>query len=41
MHLVHFTALHEAGSTVKMATLLTGYQEDAVRIGEMKIDEPT
>ena len=22
-----FTALHEAGSTVKMATLLTGYQE--------------
>ncbi|HJF30194.1 MAG TPA: penicillin-binding protein 2 [Sporosarcina psychrophila] len=35
-----FTALHEAGSTVKMATLLTGYQENAVRIGEVKIDEP-
>ena len=35
-----FTALHEAGSTVKMATLLTGYQEDAVQIGEMLIDEP-
>ncbi|KAA0966066.1 penicillin-binding protein 2 [Sporosarcina sp. ANT_H38] len=34
-----FTALHEAGSTVKMATLLTGYQEDAVSIGEVKIDE--
>jgi penicillin-binding protein A len=34
-----FTALHEAGSTVKMATLLTGYQENAVRIGEVKIDE--
>ena len=36
-----FTALHEAGSTVKMATLLTGYQENVVRIGETKIDEPT
>ncbi|MBO0587041.1 penicillin-binding protein 2 [Sporosarcina sp. E16_8] len=35
-----FTALHEAGSTVKMATLLTGYQESVVRIGETKIDEP-
>ena len=35
-----FTALHEAGSTVKMATLLTGYQENVVRIGETKIDEP-
>ncbi len=35
-----FTALHEAGSTVKMATLLTGYQENAVRVGEAKIDEP-
>ena len=35
-----FTALHEAGSVVKMATLLTGYQENAVRIGEVKIDEP-
>ena len=35
-----FTALHEAGSTVKMATLLTGYQEDAVQIGEVLIDEP-
>lgn len=34
-----FTALHEAGSTVKMATLLTGYQENAVSIGEVKIDE--
>ncbi len=35
-----FTALHEAGSTVKMATLLTGYEENMVRIGETKIDEP-
>ncbi|WP_338652870.1 penicillin-binding protein 2 [Sporosarcina psychrophila] len=35
-----FTAVHEAGSTVKMATLLTGYQENVVRIGETKIDEP-
>ena len=35
-----FTALHEAGSTIKMATLLTGYQENVVRIGETKIDEP-
>ena len=35
-----FTALHEAGSTVKMATLLTGYQENVARIGETKIDEP-
>ncbi|MBO0600350.1 penicillin-binding protein 2 [Sporosarcina sp. E16_3] len=35
-----FTALHEAGSTVKMATLLTGYQKNVVRIGETKIDEP-
>ncbi len=35
-----FTSLHEAGSTVKMATLLTGYQENVVRVGETKIDEP-
>ena len=35
-----FTANHEAGSTVKMATLLTGYQENVVRIDETKIDEP-
>ncbi len=34
-----FTALHEAGSTVKMATLLAGYEHDAARIGEVKIDE--
>ncbi|MFJ7933654.1 peptidoglycan D,D-transpeptidase FtsI family protein [Sporosarcina sp. NPDC096371] len=35
-----FTSSYEAGSTVKMATLLTGYQENAARIGEFKIDEP-
>lgn len=35
-----FTSSYEAGSTVKMATLLTGYQEGAARIGEVKIDEP-
>ncbi|WP_438310940.1 peptidoglycan D,D-transpeptidase FtsI family protein [Sporosarcina sp. FA9] len=34
-----FTAAYEAGSTVKMATLLTGYQEGAATIGETKIDE--
>ena len=34
-----FTAAHEAGSTVKMATLLAGYQHGAARIGEIKIDE--
>jgi len=34
-----FTDVYEAGSTVKMATVLTGYQEGAVRIGETKIDE--
>ncbi len=35
-----FTALHEAGSVVKMATVLTGYKENAIRIGEVKTDEP-
>ncbi|WP_203246908.1 peptidoglycan D,D-transpeptidase FtsI family protein [Sporosarcina beigongshangi] len=35
-----FTSSYEAGSTVKLATLLTGYQEGAARIGEVKIDEP-
>jgi len=35
-----FTALHEAGSSIKMATLLMGYQENVVSVGETKIDEP-
>ncbi len=35
-----FTAAHEMGSTVKGATLLTGYAQDAVEIGEVHIDEP-
>ncbi len=35
-----FTAAHEMGSTVKGATLLTGYAQDAVEIGEVQIDEP-
>ncbi|RAZ68469.1 peptidoglycan D,D-transpeptidase FtsI family protein [Planococcus maitriensis] len=35
-----FTAAHEMGSTVKGATLLTGYEQDAVEIGEVQIDEP-
>ncbi|KYG57983.1 penicillin-binding transpeptidase domain-containing protein [Planococcus maritimus] len=35
-----FTAAHEMGSTVKGATLLTGYAEDAVEMGEVQIDEP-
>lgn len=34
-----FTAMHEAGSTVKMATLLAGYEHDALEIGDVKIDE--
>ncbi|WP_271852488.1 penicillin-binding transpeptidase domain-containing protein [Planococcus maritimus] len=35
-----FTAAHEMGSTVKGATLLTGYAQDAVEMGEVQIDEP-
>lgn len=35
-----FTASHEMGSTVKGATLLTGYAEDAVELNEVQIDEP-
>lgn len=34
-----FTTSYEAGSTVKLATLLTGYEYGAARIGEVKIDE--
>lgn len=34
-----FTDAYVAGSTVKMATLLTGYQEGASRVGDRKIDE--
>nr|WP_246231521.1 penicillin-binding protein 2 [Sporosarcina jiandibaonis] len=34
-----FSGAYMAGSTVKMATLLTGYQEGGARIGETKIDE--
>ncbi|MHA6259489.1 peptidoglycan D,D-transpeptidase FtsI family protein [Sporosarcina sp. CAU 1771] len=34
-----FTDSYVPGSTVKMATLLTGYQEGAARLGERKIDE--
>lgn len=35
-----FTAAHEMGSTIKGATLLTGYEQDAVEMGEVQIDEP-
>ncbi|WP_256204400.1 penicillin-binding transpeptidase domain-containing protein [Planococcus faecalis] len=35
-----FTASHEMGSTVKGATLLTGYSEGAVELNEVQIDEP-
>lgn len=35
-----FTSAYEAGSTVKLATMLTGYSEGAIRIGDVKIDEP-
>ncbi|BAQ11375.1 penicillin-binding protein 2a [Bacillus sp. OxB-1] len=35
-----FSTAYEAGSTIKMATLMAGYQYGAARIGEVKIDEP-
>ena len=35
-----FTASHEMGSTIKGATLLTGYSQDAVELNEVQIDEP-
>lgn len=35
-----FTSAYEVGSTVKLATMLTGYNEGAVKIGEVKIDQP-
>ncbi len=35
-----FTTRYEAGSTVKMATLLAGYEHGSTKIGETKIDEP-
>ena len=35
-----FTAAHEMGSTVKGATLLTGYSQDVVDLNEVQIDEP-
>lgn len=35
-----FTTAYEVGSTIKPATLLTGYREGAAQIGEKKIDEP-
>ncbi len=35
-----FTSAYEVGSTVKLATVLTGYSENVLDIGEVKIDEP-
>lgn len=35
-----FTTRYEAGSTVKMATLLAGYEHGSATVGEVKIDEP-
>jgi len=35
-----FTTAYEVGSTVKPATLLTGYREGAVSVGDVLIDEP-
>ncbi|REB10186.1 penicillin-binding protein 2 [Sporosarcina sp. BI001-red] len=35
-----FSTSYEVGSTVKLATMLTGYKYNAVHIGETKIDEP-
>ena len=34
-----FTSAYEVGSTVKMATVLTGYSEGVLSVGEVKIDE--
>ncbi|SFC50973.1 Cell division protein FtsI/penicillin-binding protein 2 [Bacillus sp. 491mf] len=34
------TSSYEMGSTVKGATLLTGYQEDAIKPGDVMVDEP-
>ncbi|MBB4825962.1 cell division protein FtsI/penicillin-binding protein 2 [Sporosarcina luteola] len=35
-----FTSAYEVGSTVKLATVLTGYSENVLSIGEVIIDEP-
>lgn len=35
-----FGTRYEIGSTVKMATLLAGYEHGSVTVGEVKIDEP-
>lgn len=35
-----FTTAYEAGSTIKAGTLLTGYREGALNIGDPKVDEP-
>ena len=35
-----FTSAYEVGSTVKLATVLTGYSEKVLEIGDIKIDEP-
>lgn len=35
-----FTSAYEAGSTVKVATVLTGYSEGVLSVGDVKIDEP-
>lgn len=35
-----FTSAYEVGSTVKLATMLTGYNEGALKIGDVKIDQP-
>ena len=35
-----FTTSYEMGSTVKLATILTGYNEGVLQVGETKIDQP-
>ncbi|MCG7345130.1 penicillin-binding protein 2 [Sporosarcina sp. ACRSL] len=35
-----FTSAYEVGSTVKLATVLGGYSEGVLSVGEVKIDEP-
>lgn len=35
-----FSTSYEVGSTMKLATVLSGYQHDVLSLGERKIDEP-
>lgn len=35
-----FTSAYEVGSTIKLATVLAGYSEGVLSVGDVKIDEP-